>query len=68
MINNLAALNGQKPLFVFMTGDLAERQDGETLPEGVRTLRKPFRISDLVAVLSESLAGAAEGSDPFVRP
>ena len=58
----------QKPLFVFMTGELAEKASDD-LPAGVRALRKPFRISDLVAVLNESLvgAGSVRPSGPAVR-
>ncbi len=41
-----------------MTGELAEKENAENLPAGVRTLQKPFRISELVAVLNESLMGA----------
>jgi len=69
VINILGLSNGQRPLFMFMTGDLADRPEGESLPAGVRTLRKPFRISDLVTALNESLTGAAAGdsSDPAVH-
>lgn len=58
-----APLNSHKPSFVFMTGELGERPDAETLPAGVRTLQKPFRISELVTLLTESLTGVhSEGS------
>ena len=70
-----SSLNGQKPLFVFMTGELAEKTNLENLPAGVRTLQKPFRISELIAVLSDSLTNAASGDSassnsagPAVRP
>jgi len=48
-----------KPLFVFMTGDLAERTAIEdSTGAEVRTLQKPFRISELADLLTEVLAGA----------
>ncbi len=63
------SLHRQKPLFVFMTGELAEENTPENLPAGVRTLRKPFRISDLITVLNESLTSAASSGSgtPAVR-
>jgi two-component system NtrC family sensor kinase len=60
-ITRLAAGSPQdrKPLFVFMTGDLAERTAIEdSAGSEVRTLQKPFRISELAALLSEVLASA----------
>jgi PAS domain S-box-containing protein len=63
------SLPSQKPLFVFMTGELAEK-NVDSLPAGVRTLQKPFRISELIAVLNESLMGTTSGraNDPAVHP
>jgi CheY-like chemotaxis protein len=60
-ISRLAAGSKQehKPLFVFMTGDLAEQTALEdSAGAEVRTLQKPFRISELADLLSEVLAGA----------
>jgi len=49
----------RKPLFVFMTGDLAERTAVEdSAGAEIRTLQKPFRISELAVLLTEMLAGA----------
>ena len=49
----------RKPPFVFMTGDLAERTAIEDSGGSeVRTLQKPFRISELAVLLTELLAGA----------
>jgi PAS domain S-box-containing protein len=57
------APNGQKPLFLFMTGELAEKTTAESLAgTAVRTLQKPFRISDLVAALTEALVGAPQSA------
>ncbi len=55
---------GQKPLFIFMTGSLVDPASLEELSRaGSRVLHKPFRISDLVAILSEALQ-ATGGSQP----
>jgi PAS domain S-box-containing protein len=62
VINRLEPANGRRPFFIFMTGELVEQPDAENLPAGVRTLRKPFRISDLLAVLTESLNDVAKDS------
>ena len=67
------SLGTQKPLFVFMTGELSEKANVENVPAGVRTLQKPFRISELIAVLNESLISAASGgaagpAGPSVHP
>jgi DNA-binding response OmpR family regulator len=53
--------HSQRPLFLFMTGELVEKENVENLPAGVRTLQKPFRISDLVTVLNESLMSTTSG-------
>ena len=46
-----------KPLFLFMTGDLVDRAAAESSGDGsIRTLQKPFRISELIAILSETLS------------
>ena len=55
------AQHSQRPLFLFMTGELVEEGNVENLPAGVRTLQKPFRISDLVTVLNESLMSTTSG-------
>jgi CheY-like chemotaxis protein len=47
---------GRRPLFVFMTGDLAEQTAVEDANGArVRTLQKPFRISELAKLLAEVL-------------
>jgi CheY-like chemotaxis protein len=49
-------LEDRKPLFIFMTGDLAEGTTVEGLTGAeVRTLQKPFRISEVAALLTEVL-------------
>jgi PAS domain S-box-containing protein len=45
---------GPRPAFVFMTGDLVGAAVGEQAGrEGNRFLQKPFRISELLSILSE---------------
>ena len=57
-----ASSNAEKPFFLFMTGEFVDRGTVEGLEgRGVRTLQKPFRISDLVALLSDSYVGTAAG-------
>ena len=52
IMKNLAA--GPRPLFIFMTGDLVGAAVGDRASrEGNRFLQKPFRIADLLALLSE---------------
>jgi PAS domain S-box-containing protein len=49
-------LEGPKPLFIFMTGDLAERTAlEESTGDVVRTLQKPFPVSELATLLAEVL-------------
>ena len=63
-----AALTGiapdgkDQPLFFFMSGELVAPAFAEQLNQaGARMLQKPFRISDLIAILTESLARRAGG-------
>ncbi len=49
----LEAAGTQKPLVIYMTGDLLERGDSQPI-----CLQKPFRISDVLALLKEVLAAA----------
>ncbi|MGC1187828.1 MAG: PAS domain S-box protein [Candidatus Acidiferrales bacterium] len=54
------ASTGHVPLFVFMTGDLLDDSDLQAM-EGRhgRVIQKPFRVSDLVALLAAELEAAA---------
>ena len=57
-------LQDRKPAFIFMTGDLAERTTVEdSTGAEVRTLQKPFRISEVVTILTEALA-QPQSQDP----
>jgi PAS domain S-box-containing protein len=53
----LARLGGRsaaRPIFIFMTGDLVDAAVGEQAGrEGNRFLQKPFRITELLAMLNE---------------
>jgi CheY-like chemotaxis protein len=53
----LARLDGRsapRPIFIFMTGDLVDAAVGEQAGrEGNRFLQKPFRITELLAMLNE---------------
>ncbi len=49
--------HGQKPFFIFMTGELANPAMLEILGRGSRVLQKPFRISELLSILVEGLEG-----------
>lgn len=63
-----AALTGNapdakdQPLFFFMSGELVAPAFAEQLNQaGARMLQKPFRISDLIAMLTEALAKRGPG-------
>jgi PAS domain S-box-containing protein len=50
------ASGAQKPLFLFMTGELVSNGSIDDLPvAGTRTLQKPFRISELITILTDAL-------------
>jgi PAS domain S-box-containing protein len=53
----LSRKDQQNPLFLFMTGELLERDRISVLAKkGARTLQKPFQISELAATLEQLLA------------
>jgi hypothetical protein len=58
-----AAPDGKhQPLFFFMSGELVAPALAEQLNQaGARMLQKPFRISDLIAILSEAFAKRVRG-------
>ena len=52
-----------RPMFVFMTGDLAEQTAIEdSSGQRVRTLQKPFRVSELAKLLTELLSAVPAGN------
>jgi len=54
-----SARAGDKPFFLFMSGELAQ--------VGARTIQKPFRISDLIAILTDQLGKSSSGAAQFSR-
>jgi len=54
----LEAAGTQKPLLVYMTGDLLESTPGSGGDNQPICLQKPFRISDVLALLRDALADA----------
>jgi PAS domain S-box-containing protein len=54
----------RKPLFLFMTGEVAGTALEELAGSGVQTLQKPFRISELIAILTDAMAATAVGNPP----
>jgi PAS domain S-box-containing protein len=54
----LEAAGTQKPLLVYMTGDLLESTPGSGGDNEPICLQKPFRISDVLALLRDALADA----------
>jgi PAS domain S-box-containing protein len=57
---NLASRSMALPLFIFMTGDLVDlTSDEQAVRQGSLFLQKPFRIADLLLLLSKSLSPAA---------
>ena len=54
ILEKLASRSVPCPVFIFMTGDLVDAAVGEQAGrEGNRFLQKPFRITELVALLNE---------------
>lgn len=54
----LAAAGSQKPVVVYMTGDLTDSVQGAPSRSEPGYLQKPFRISDVISLFREALAPA----------
>ena len=54
--NVIEASGANKPLVIFMTGELAATMEGGNGFEGSAFLQKPFRVADVLNLLRESLA------------
>jgi PAS domain S-box-containing protein len=54
----LSAAGTQKPAVIFMTGDLAKNAQTSSTPGEPLCLQKPFRISDVLAILRDVLSPA----------
>jgi PAS domain S-box-containing protein len=62
---NLVSRSVVMPLFIFMTGDLVDfASDEQTIRQGSLILQKPFRIAELLLVLSKSLPPVAAVLQP----
>ena len=57
----LKAAGHHKPVVIFMTGDLVQQEDGTSAPGDPRYLQKPFRISDVLALLKELIPAPTAG-------
>jgi PAS domain S-box-containing protein len=56
---NLASRSAARPPFIFMTGDLVDSAANEQVSrDGSHFLQKPFRIADLLSLISESISPA----------
>jgi two-component system NtrC family sensor kinase len=54
ILERVESRSGPRPFFIFMTGDLVDAAVGEQAGrEGNRFLQKPFRITELLAILNE---------------
>jgi hypothetical protein len=50
-----------------MTGELVAAAVTEQLAQaGAKTMQKPFRISDLIAILSDALGKSSSGAPQFL--
>ena len=54
--NVIKASGANKPLVIFMTGELAATMEGGNGFEGSAFLQKPFRVADVLNLLRESFA------------
>jgi len=54
----------QKPAVIFMTGDLIESSAQSAGRGGPFWLQKPFRVSDVLALLRDVLSGAPAETHP----
>jgi PAS domain S-box-containing protein len=62
-VTNSTPTGSPKPLFLFMTGELIAAAVTQQLAQaGARTIQKPFRISDLITILTDALGKSSSGS------
>jgi CheY-like chemotaxis protein len=54
----LAAAGDRKPALIYISGELIEASEEPGGPDAPRRLQKPFRISDVLAMLQEIFADA----------
>jgi two-component system NtrC family sensor kinase len=60
----LAAAGARKPVLIFMSGELMETSHPSADSGSPRYLQKPFRISDVLALLQEIFANDSIPTDP----
>jgi CheY-like chemotaxis protein len=60
----LGAMGNHKPAVIYMTGELIETPETPGSPAEPRHLQKPFRISEVIAMLQEIFAAAAADTTP----
>ncbi|MGB6897484.1 MAG: PAS domain S-box protein [Candidatus Acidiferrum sp.] len=58
----LAAAGDRKPSVIFMTGELVDFPESSGNPSEPRYLQKPFRVSDVLAMLQEIFASAQDNA------
>ena len=62
-VANATSAGNPKPFFLFMSGELAAAAVTEQLAQaGAQTIQKPFRISDLIAILADALGKSSSGA------
>ncbi len=62
-VTNATPSGKRKPFFLFMSGELAASAVTEGLAHaGAQTIQKPFRVSDLIAILTDALRKSADTS------
>jgi CheY-like chemotaxis protein len=67
-VTNVTRGGKRKPFFLFMSGELAPAAVTEQLAQaGARTIQKPFRISDLIAILTDALGKSSSGTAELSR-
>lgn len=67
-VTNATPSSNPRPFFLFMSGELAATAVTEQLAQaGVQTIQKPFRMSDLITILVDTL-GTSSPSAPHLSP
>jgi PAS domain S-box-containing protein len=62
-VANATPAGHRKPFFLFMSGELVAAAVTEQLAQaGAQTIQKPFRISDLIAILADTLGKSSSGA------
>lgn len=63
-VTNATPAGKRKPVFLFMSGELAASAVTQGLAQaGAQTIQKPFRISDLIAILTDALGKKADAPE-----